>query len=189
MSRTALGEFEHHVMLALVRLGGRSRGAPIVLELEAATRRTVSPAAVFVALRRLEQRGYARSSKREARPGEGGRGSREFQITAAGKTKLAESRRTFERLWARRRPGGGAVMTSARLHVFPPRCSGCCSPKPSAMRRSTSSAKAMCFASRGTAPCCGQSMVSPSGPGVRDPRQAGDCSPVARSRRHRISRP
>ena len=99
MSRTALGEFEHHAMLALVRLGGRSRGAPIVLELETATGRTVSPAAVFVALRRLEQRGYARSSKREARPGEGGRGSREFQITAAGKTKLAESRRTFERLW------------------------------------------------------------------------------------------
>ena len=99
MSRTALGEFEHHVMLALVRLGGRSRGAPIVLELESATRRAVSAAAVFVALRRLEQRGYARSAKREARPGEGGRGSREFQITGAGKAKLAESRRTFERLW------------------------------------------------------------------------------------------
>jgi DNA-binding PadR family transcriptional regulator len=99
MSRTALGEFEHHVMLALLRLGGRSRGASIVLELESATGRSVSPAAVFVALRRLEQRGYTRSSKREARPGEGGRGSREFQITAAGKTRLAESRRTFERLW------------------------------------------------------------------------------------------
>jgi DNA-binding PadR family transcriptional regulator len=99
MSRLALGEFEHHVMLVLVKFGGRSRGAPIVLELEAATSRTISPAAVFVALRRLEQRGYARSSKREARPGEGGRGSREFQITAAGKAKLAESRRTFERLW------------------------------------------------------------------------------------------
>ena len=99
MSRTALGEFEHHVMLTLVRLGGRSRGAPIVLELESLTRREISPAAVFVALRRLEQRGFARSSKREARPGEGGRGSREFQITSAGKAKLAESRRTFERLW------------------------------------------------------------------------------------------
>jgi PadR family transcriptional regulator PadR len=106
MSRTALGEFEHHVMLALVRLGGRSRGAPVVLELETATGRSVSPAAVFVALRRLEQRGYARSSKRDARPGEGGRGSREFQITAAGRSKLAESRRTFEQLW-----GAAGAMT------------------------------------------------------------------------------
>ena len=105
MSRTALGEFEHHVLLALVRLGGRSRGAPVVVELEAATGRSVSPAAVFVALRRLEQRGFARSSKRDARPGEGGRGSREFQITAAGKTRLVESRRTFERLWR----GAGAL--------------------------------------------------------------------------------
>ena len=102
MSRNALGEFEHHVLLALTRLGGRSRGAAVVLELEAATRRTISPAAVFVALRRLEQRGYARSTKRDARPGEGGRGSREFQITAAGTAKLAESRRTFERLWGAR---------------------------------------------------------------------------------------
>jgi DNA-binding PadR family transcriptional regulator len=99
MSRTALGEFEHHVLLALIRLGGRSRGAPIVLTLETVTGRTISPAAVFVALRRLEQRGYARSSKRDARPGEGGRGTREFQITAAGRAKLTESRRTFERLW------------------------------------------------------------------------------------------
>ena len=104
MSRSALGEFEHHVLLALVRHGGRSRGAPIVLELEAATGRPVSPAAVFIALRRLEQRGFAKSSKREAKPGEGGRGSREFQITATGKAKLAESKRTFERLW-----GGGPV--------------------------------------------------------------------------------
>jgi PadR family transcriptional regulator, regulatory protein PadR len=109
MSRSALGEFEHHVLLALMRHGGRSRGAPIVLELEAATGRSVSPAAVFIALRRLEQRleqrGFAKSSKREAKPGEGGRGSREFQITAAGKSKLAESRRTFERLW-----GSGAAV-------------------------------------------------------------------------------
>jgi len=106
MSRTALGEFEHHVMLALVRLGGRSRGAAIVVELEAASGRTASPAAVFIALRRLEQRGFAKSSKREARPGEGGRGSREFQITSAGRAKLAESRRTFERLWGGAGPVG-----------------------------------------------------------------------------------
>ena len=108
MPRNALGEFEHHVLLALVRLGGRARGAAVVLELEDATGRAVSPAAVFVALRRLEQRGYARSTKREARPGEGGRGRREFQITSAGTAKLADSRRTFERLWGTARPLAGS---------------------------------------------------------------------------------
>jgi PadR family transcriptional regulator, regulatory protein PadR len=95
----ALGEFEHLVLLAVVRLGGRSRGAPVVVELEAATGRTISAAAVFVALRRLEQRGFARSRKREARPGEGGRGQREFEVTPAGLARLRESRRAFERLW------------------------------------------------------------------------------------------
>ena len=100
MTRKALGEFEHHVLLALVRLGGKAQGAPVVLELEAVTARSVSPAAVFIALRRLEQRGYARSSKEDAQPGEGGRGRRVFQITATGKTRLRESRRIFERLWS-----------------------------------------------------------------------------------------
>jgi PadR family transcriptional regulator, regulatory protein PadR len=99
MSRTALGEFEHLVLLTLVRLGNRGYAAPVVIELETVTGRRISAAAVFIALRRLEQRGYARSSKRDARPGEGGRGRRVFQVTAAGMARLAESRRTFERLW------------------------------------------------------------------------------------------
>jgi DNA-binding PadR family transcriptional regulator len=99
VARNALGEFEHHVLLALVRLGGRGHGPQVVLELESVTGRAVSPAAVFIALRRLEQRGYARSSKREPVPGEGGRGRRLFQVTAAGQAKLRASRETFERLW------------------------------------------------------------------------------------------
>lgn len=99
MAREALGEFEHQVLLALLLLEGRGRTASVVLELEAKTGRTVSPAAVFVALRRLESRGYVRSTKREARPGEGGRGRREFEVTDAGVERLRDSRRTFERLW------------------------------------------------------------------------------------------
>jgi PadR family transcriptional regulator PadR len=98
-ARDALGEFEHHVMLALLRLGGRGYSAPIVDELEAATGRPIAPAAVFIALRRLEQRGYLRSSKKEAKPGEGGRGRRDFALTAQGLERLDEARRTLERLW------------------------------------------------------------------------------------------
>ena len=63
MSRIALGEFEHHVMLALQRLGGRAHGPPVVTELEQATGKSVSPASVFIALRRLEQRGLTKSKK------------------------------------------------------------------------------------------------------------------------------
>lgn len=100
MTHRALGEFEHLVLLALLRLGGRAHGAPVVTEIEKATGRSVSPAAVFIALRRLEQRGLARSSKREARPGEGGRGRRVFRLTPAAETRLRETRRTLERLWS-----------------------------------------------------------------------------------------
>jgi DNA-binding PadR family transcriptional regulator len=99
MAREALGEFEHQVLLVLVRLGGKGYSAPIVMELEAQTGKTVSAAAVFVALRRLEQRGYLKSLKHEAKPGEGGRGVRLFQVTPLALAKLRESRQTFERLW------------------------------------------------------------------------------------------
>lgn len=99
MKLRALGEFEHHVLLALLSLGGRSHGAPVVIELESATARDISAAAVFIALRRLEERGYVSSKKRDAQPGEGGRGRRTFQITATGTAHLRESRRTLERLW------------------------------------------------------------------------------------------
>ena len=99
MPQRALGEFEHYVLLALLSLGGRAHGAPVVAALESATGRTVSPAAVFIALRRLEQRGLTRSSKREPRPGEGGRGRRVFQLTATGAAKLRDARSTLERLW------------------------------------------------------------------------------------------
>lgn len=104
MSRIALGEFEHHVMLALQRLGGRAHGAPVVTELEQATGKTVSPASVFIALRRLEQRGLTRSKKQEPRPGEGGRGRRTFELTASGHTRLREARRTLEKLWSPGKP-------------------------------------------------------------------------------------
>lgn len=100
MPQRALGEFEHYVLLTLLKLGGKAHGAPVVDALQEAIGRDVSPAAVFIALRRLEQRGLTRSSKREPRPGEGGRGRRVFQITPLGAARLREARRTLERLWS-----------------------------------------------------------------------------------------
>lgn len=100
MTHRALGEFEHYVLLALLSLGGSAHGAPVVEALESATERSVSPAAVFIALRRLEQRGLTRSSKREPLPGEGGRGRRVFKLTPLGVTRLRDARRTLQRLWS-----------------------------------------------------------------------------------------
>lgn len=99
MPRESLGEFEQHVLLAILQLGGEAYSAPIVLEIENRRGRPTAPAAVYIALRRLEQRGLVVSTKEEAEPGEGGRGRRLFAVTPEAIDKLRESRRTLERFW------------------------------------------------------------------------------------------
>ena len=99
MPRQSLGEFEHQVLLAILQLGGRAHSAPIVTEIEQRSGRTASPAAVYIALRRLEQRGLVRSIKAEPGPGEGGRGRRTFVVTPSALGKLRQSRRALEALW------------------------------------------------------------------------------------------
>ncbi len=99
MPREALGEFEHQVLLAILQLDGQSHSAPIVTEIEKRSGRSTAPAAVYIALRRLEQRGLVESIKDEPEPGEGGRGRRTFVVTPDALTKLRESRQMFERFW------------------------------------------------------------------------------------------
>lgn len=99
MGRAALGEFEHQVLLAILQLGGEAHSAPIVTEIGERTGRDVSPAAVYIALRRLELRQLVRSAKVEPGVREGGRGRRTFEITDAALDKLRESRRALEAFW------------------------------------------------------------------------------------------
>lgn len=97
MAKETLGEFEHHVLLAAHRLEDGAYTAAIVRELEAVTGREVAPAAVYIALRRLEEGGMARSGLRP--PAEGGRERRYFEPTPAGVELMRESRRRFQALW------------------------------------------------------------------------------------------
>ena len=99
MTRSALGEFEHQVLLAMLQLEGKAYSEPIVIQIEERVGKTVAPAAVYIALRRLEERGLLLSSKQEPAPHEGGRGRRMFEITPAAMEKLRESRRSLESLW------------------------------------------------------------------------------------------
>lgn len=98
MGRDILGEFEHQVMLALLQLGDDAYSAPIVTELEARTGRPVKSAAVYIALRRLEEKGLV-ASHMEAPGPEGGRDRRHFAVTDVGRARLREARAAFERLW------------------------------------------------------------------------------------------
>lgn len=100
MSRETLGEFEHHVLLAILRLAGtqsQTYSVAIVLELEECTGRDVSPAAVYIALRRLEKKGLVAS---RLAPGTGEERSRRyFKLRPEALDRLRESRKSFHRLW------------------------------------------------------------------------------------------
>ena len=98
MGRDSLGEFEHQLLLAILRRGGESYSVPIVLELEERAGRDVTQAAVFIVLRRLEEKGLLRSRMAEAEEGTS-RVRRYFRLTAAGMKRLRESRRVLLRLW------------------------------------------------------------------------------------------
>lgn len=99
MGRTVLGEFEHHILLVILRQGRESYSVPIVAELEERTGREVATAAVFVALKRLEAKGLLRS--RLERPEESGEPypRRYFALTEAALEPLRDARRAYQRLW------------------------------------------------------------------------------------------
>ncbi len=99
MPKELLGEFEHHVLLTVLRLGEESYSVPIVTELEERTDRDVAAAAVYIALRRLEAKGLTQSELRAAAADETGRSRRYFRVTEDGAKLVRESRRRFDRLW------------------------------------------------------------------------------------------
>jgi len=94
-----LGGFEHRVLLALMRLGERSYSVPVVRELERRNDRTVSPAAVYLTLRRLEKKGLVTSVMEPPGEGEGGRERRVFAITPQAVEVLRAARSELARLW------------------------------------------------------------------------------------------
>jgi PadR family transcriptional regulator PadR len=100
MARESLGDIEHFVLVALVRLGGESYGVEIMREISARTGRDVARSAVYVAMRRLEAKGLLHSRLGEATAVRGGRPKRYFGLTKAGAKQLSESRRAFIRMWA-----------------------------------------------------------------------------------------
>lgn len=98
MSRDALGDLEHQVLLATLRLKDRAYSVSVVLEIEERTHRSPAQSAVFIALRRLEEKGLLRSSL-EKKEQESGRARRYFQVTPAGRERLREMRESLLGLW------------------------------------------------------------------------------------------
>jgi DNA-binding PadR family transcriptional regulator len=105
MTRDVLGEFEQMVLLAIVRLGDGVYGVPIVDEIQRRTGRSVAPAAVYVTLRRLEQKGLLSSWLGDPTPDRGGKARRCVKVTRAGLESLRESRQALDQMWKGLDPG------------------------------------------------------------------------------------
>jgi DNA-binding PadR family transcriptional regulator len=97
--KESLGEFEHHVILAALRLGEDAYTGSILLELEGRTGREVSAAAIYIALRRLEAAGLIRSRVRTGIERNERRERRYVRVTADGLRLAREARRRLEHLW------------------------------------------------------------------------------------------
>jgi PadR family transcriptional regulator PadR len=99
MTREALGEFEQMVLLAVLHLDGDVYGVPIVDEIARRTQRKVSPAAVYVTLRRLEQKGLLSSTMSAPTTERGGKARRCVAVTPAGLESLRVARKVLDGMW------------------------------------------------------------------------------------------
>ncbi len=100
MARTALGDVEHFVLIAIVHLDGESYSVPIMEEIRRRTGRKIAKAAVYIALRRLEEKKLLVSRIGGATPERGGRAKRFFRLTPAGAERLTQAREAFTQMWA-----------------------------------------------------------------------------------------
>jgi DNA-binding PadR family transcriptional regulator len=94
-----LGEFEHVVLLAILRLGDQAYAIPIREEIEARTGRAVARGALYTALERLESKRCLRSRMSDPLPERGGRSRRYFTVTSTGLAAIRASRRSLLSMW------------------------------------------------------------------------------------------
>jgi PadR family transcriptional regulator PadR len=96
MAKDTLQNFELHVLLAMLREGDETYSVPLVLALERRIGRSVSQAAVFIALKRLERKGFVTSRLDEP---ESARARRYFNVTKEGLAAVEANRIEHLRLW------------------------------------------------------------------------------------------
>jgi PadR family transcriptional regulator PadR len=94
-TRDYVGEFEHIVILALLRLGDQAYGVTVRQEIEARTGREVSVGAIYATLDRLQEKGYVKSRLGDPTPERGGRSKRFFRVTAKGVAAVNRTHRAL----------------------------------------------------------------------------------------------
>ncbi|MBE7541932.1 MAG: PadR family transcriptional regulator [Bryobacteraceae bacterium] len=96
--RDYLGEFEHVVLLALLRLDKQAYGVTVRREIQGRINREVSIGAVYATLDRLQTKGYVNSYHGDPTPERGGRSKRFFRVTAKGMAAVSRTHQALERM-------------------------------------------------------------------------------------------
>jgi PadR family transcriptional regulator PadR len=94
-----LGEFEHVVLLAIMRLGEEAYAVSVRDEIARCTGRDVSRGSIYITLDRLETKGYLRSRLADPTPERGGRAKRYYALRPRAVEALKDSRRALVALW------------------------------------------------------------------------------------------
>src|SRR5688500_4551235 len=97
--RHLLTDFELMIVLAILRVGEEAYAVPIAREIETTAGRSVMLASVYVALDRLQVRGFVTSSVGDPTPERGGRAKRFFRVTTKGLKAVRETQRSLVSLW------------------------------------------------------------------------------------------
>ena len=96
---SSLGEFEHVILLAVLRLGDEAYAVSILDEIARCTARRIARGSVYITLDRLETKGYLRSRLADPTPERGGRAKRYYLLRPHAIAALRESRRALSALW------------------------------------------------------------------------------------------
>jgi DNA-binding PadR family transcriptional regulator len=99
MARTALGELEHLILVAILRLGPLAYGAAVIAEIERQTGRDLSHAATYLALQRLHDKAFITARAAVGETDRGGRAKSVFTLTRRGRDRLRESAAALFTMW------------------------------------------------------------------------------------------
>jgi PadR family transcriptional regulator len=101
----SLGELEHLLLLAVMRLGEEAYGVTVRREIEGRTGRPVSLGSIYPTMDRLEAQGLVRSEVSGPFRERGGRSRRYFHLTAAGRSMVDRAYEMYAAMWEGFRTG------------------------------------------------------------------------------------
>lgn len=96
---TPLGELEHLILLAILRLRDGAYGVSVARELESQAARPLSRGALYTSLERLEVKGLIRWRLETGGPERQSLPKRVYTVTPRGLSSVRAAQRLFKRMW------------------------------------------------------------------------------------------